>query len=44
MNSESNNLKVTRITLIVIAILGVIFVFLKVPKTNELNGVKSQIT
>lgn len=44
MNSESNNLKVTRITLIVIAILGVILVFLKVPKTNELKGVKSQIT
>ena len=32
MNSESNNLKVTRITLIVIAILGVILVFLKVPR------------
>ena len=44
MNFESNNLKATRITLIVIAILGVILVFLKVPKTNELNSVKSQIT
>lgn len=44
MKSESNNLKVTRITMMVIAILGVVLACLKYPKTNELEGVRNQIT